>query len=129
MTGSCVILSFGSNFGDRKKNVADALKWFGTMASDCRFSSIYETPEVHGNGAAYMNAVALGTTSLDLGSLNKLAKTFELNNGRDDFHRSRGEVPIDIDVVMWDNETLRPMDFSCDFFQIGYREITDNVFA
>lgn len=129
MTGSCVILSFGSNFGDRKKNVADALKWFGTMASDCRFSSIYETPEVHGKGAAYMNAVALGTTSLDFGSLNKLAKTFELNNGRNDFHRSRGEVPIDIDVVMWDNETLRPKDFSCDFFQIGYREITDNVFA
>ena len=120
---SIVTLSFGSNHGDRMRNVAAAIGWFQTVATGCRVSSIYETPDVTGHGAPYMNAVASGCTELDYCALNRLAKDFEVEYGRDADCRKRGVVPIDIDIVIWKSETLRPLDFSREFFQIGYREI------
>ena len=80
---SIVTLSFGSNHGDRMRNVAAAIGWFQTVATGCRVSSIYETPDVTGHGAPYMNAVASGCTELDFCALNRLAKDFEVEYGRD----------------------------------------------
>lgn len=118
-----VILSFGSNCGDRTVNITNALKWFESVAADCHFSSIYETPEIHGYGGPYMNAVASGFTGYDFESLNRLAKIYEIENGRNESCRLQGRVPIDIDIVLWNNETLRPQDFAREFFQIGFHEI------
>lgn len=118
-----VVLSFGSNSGDRTANITDALEWFGSLASDCRFSSIYETPEIHGHGAPYMNAVASGSLDVDLCSFERLTKLYEVKKGRDTSCRLQGKVPIDIDIVIWNTDILRHNDFGCEFFQIGYREI------
>lgn len=124
-----VTVSFGSNFGDRTGNVARALKWFESIVCDCRISSIYETPEIHGIGKPYMNAVAVGTTMHDLESLTRLSKTYEIENGRSMSRRRNGEVPIDIDIVVCNSEILRPLDFSRSFFQIGFREVSSNYVA
>lgn len=118
-----VTLSFGSNSGKRVVNINNALKWFESVSIDCRFSSVYETPEIHGHGAPYMNAVASGFTGYDFDTLNRLAKVFEVKNGRDTTCRLQGIVPIDVDIVIWDKEIIRPKDFACEFFQIGYKEI------
>lgn len=118
-----VTLSFGSNSGDRVSNVFKALKWFESEAKDCCVSSIYETPEIHGHGAPYMNAVASGFIVADFDSFERQTKLYEVRNGRDTSSRLQGKVPIDIDIVMRNNEIIRPLDFVCDFFQIGYREI------
>lgn len=121
---SRITVSFGSNFGDRKKNVGNALRWFGSVAQECVLSSIYETPEIHGIGTPYMNAVATGVIKGDIEEVISMTKIFEKENGRDSDRRAKGEVPIDIDIVMRDSEILRPQDFSREFFQIGFREVT-----
>lgn len=121
-----VTVSFGSNYGDRRNNVENAQRWFSSIAEDCRHSSIYETPEIHGKGKPYMNAVASGAVRLDMGKLHELSKIFEAENGRDEERRKRGEVPIDVDIVLWNAETVRPADFAREFFQIGFREINKN---
>lgn len=118
-----VVLSFGSNCGDRIANIVNALEWFRSLAADCCLSSIYETPEIHGHGAPYMNAVASGYIVVDFDSFERQTKLYEVRNGRDTSSRLQGKVPIDIDIVMRDNEILRPLDFSCEFFQIGYKEL------
>ena len=48
---------------------------------------------------------------------------YSKENGRDEERRRRGEVPIDIDIVLWNAKTVRPADFAREFFQIGFREI------
>ncbi len=118
-----VVLSFGSNSGNRTANITDALEWFDSIATDCSFSSIYETPEIHGHGAPYMNAVASGFINVDFGSFERLSKLYEVKKGRDTSCRLQGKVPIDIDIVICDNDILRPLDFGCEFFQIGYKEL------
>ena len=72
-----------------------------------------------GTAAPYMNAVASGCTELDYCALNRLAKDFEVEYGRDADCRKRGVVPIDIDIVIWKSETLRPLDFSREFFRLA----------
>lgn len=118
-----VVLSFGSNSGNRTANITNALEWFGSIATDCRFSSIYETPEIHGHDASYMNAVASGMIGYDFFYFDRLTKLYEVKNGRDTSCRLQGKVPIDIDIVILGNDVLRPLDFECEFFQIGYKEI------
>lgn len=117
------IVSIGSNYRNRSQNVEKALKWIKDSFTHCRFSSIYETPEVHGAGSPYMNAVCIFETSCDLATLTERSKIYEERNGRTPETRKRGEVPIDIDIVVWNGEVLRSMDFSCNFFKIGYSEL------
>ena len=118
-----VCLSFGSNFNDRKKNVEEALREIGKSLSDFTVSGIYETPEVHGLGSSYFNAVATGYSSTMYEQFNSMLKEYELSCGRDSEARKRGEVVIDVDIVIWGDRVIRPKDFSREFFQIGYRQI------
>lgn len=118
-----VVLSFGSNCGDRSKNVEKALDWIKGISSGAVCSIIYETPEIHGIGAPYMNAVCRCHISYSLTQFLAITKEYETVNGRDSECRIRGEVPIDIDVVIWNDKIIRPKDYSCSFFQIGYKMI------
>lgn len=118
-----VVISLGSNCGPREENVQAATKYLGTLLTDMRASSIYETPEIHGLPRLYMNAVVVGNFSGDPDSLHEMCKIYEKENGRDEAARERGDVPIDLDIVMWNDEIIRPRDFSMEFFKIGYRQL------
>lgn len=118
-----VWLSFGSNCGDRRKMIEDALSWAAEILFPAESSHIYETPELHGQGAPYLNAVLKGNTSLTMEELNQKLKKYELEAGRDSECRKLGKVPIDIDIVIWENTIIREKDFSSQFFQIGYTSI------
>lgn len=120
---SKVVLSIGSNYSDREKNVAEALAWLGSILEGMKRSSIYETPDVAGHSANYFNAVAMGETSLSIEALDLSLKDYELRQGRDAEARRKGHVPVDIDIVIWNGEIKRPRDFRHDFFRIGFREI------
>lgn len=113
------ILSIGSNLEPRVMRIEDAVHWM-----ECHFhvensSSIYETPEIHGIGRPYMNMVMDITTADDYEDLQQAIKKFEISSGRDGEARLRGDVPIDIDIVVWNDEVLRPKDYSQSFFRIG----------
>lgn len=116
-------LSVGSNFGSKKDNVARALDWLRNTLVNTRCSSIYETPEIHGYGPSYFNAVIEGLTDMPLSKFNYTLKDYEIKSGRTPEAKERKEVIIDLDIVMWDSEVIRPEDFKRQFFQKGYQEI------
>ena len=118
-----VCFSLGSNFGDRKKNVLAGMDFLKSILTRFIISDIYETPEIHGKGKPYLNAVFQGETDKEYDVLNELLKSYEKGCGRDALARERGEVIIDIDIVKWDGKILRSEDFKREFFQIGYRKI------
>ena len=68
----------------------------------------------------YYNCVAEITTALDKGAFVALTKEIEKEMGRTEAMKAAGEVPIDIDVVVFDGITLRPSDFSADYFVRGF---------
>ena len=60
---------------------------------------------------------------LGVSQLNALLKQHEIAEGRTDEMRARKQVPIDIDIVIYDGEILRPNDYNQAFFQKGWKEI------
>ncbi|MDE6338577.1 MAG: hypothetical protein K2K97_02170, partial [Muribaculaceae bacterium] len=52
-----------------------------------------------------------------------ITKNYEKENGRNAEARKRGDVPIDIDIVVWNGEVVREHDFVCNFFRIGLRTL------
>ena len=102
-----------------------ALLWIEEILTDLKKSEVYETKAVHGFGPAYFNAVVFGNTELDYNRFNSIIKRYERDCGRTPDAKIRNEVIIDIDIVIWDGEIIRPTDFSREFFQIGYKEIKE----
>lgn len=119
-----VVLSLGSNCGNRHENVSAGIKWLETKLSDFKVSHLYATPDCLGSQKEYINAVASGTTTLSPNEIDILCKQFELSFGRDAQARKSNMVPIDIDLVIYGDEILRPRDYACDFFQIGFKSLS-----
>ena len=97
---------------------SEALTAFGFV----RTSDTYRTDGVgvKSAGMVYHNAVFELDTRLDAGSLNAALKQYEDDNGRD---RSTPVIPIDLDLVVYDGEVLRPGDFRHSYFLTGYRQL------
>lgn len=93
---------------------------------DGRNSPIYATPDCHGGQREYMNAVVAGTTFLAPEELERICKDYEIGSGRDSAARAAGNVPVDVDLVVYDGCVLRDKDFRCEFFLKGYRILLDN---
>lgn len=118
-----IIISIGSNTADRATRMDEALRWLGLQFPGLKTSSIYETPEYHGVYAPYFNCVAEAASDLSAEDIVCLFKNYELSQGRTPESKKSGQVPIDLDVVMFNNENLRPHETVRDYFLIGYRQL------
>lgn len=118
-----VVVSVGSNCGDRLQSVTRAIDWLKTVLIQVKVSDIYETPCATGGSAPYMNAVLQGFyqgTGIDF---EDLLKEKEREFGRTDKCREKGEVPVDIDLVICDGTVYKEWDFRQKFFKIGYSQL------
>lgn len=116
-------ISVGSNYSSGDKYVRKALIFLKESFADVRSSSVYMTPSVNPDDASvYYNAVVGcmidDNTSSDI--LQERLKTYESLAGRT--HDSK-KVIIDLDLVVFDGEIVRPVDFSRRYFSIGYEEL------
>ena len=58
--------------------------------------------------------------SQDMEELGALMKRWEREAGRIAHSKS---VPLDIDIVVFDGQVVRPRDFAQEYFKIGYRAL------
>lgn len=103
--------------------MTDAFAWLKKYISNIQTSHIYSTPPLNGIGDDYFNAVAMGQTMLSFDDINLLLKQFEKQAGRTPESKIKSQIPIDLDIVIYNNQIIRHNDFQQDFFQIGYRQI------
>ena len=126
-----VVLGIGSNCGDRVRNVEKAMDWLSTVLAVEEHSAIYETPCAKKIGRPYMNAVVSGKFEGTSDELDLILKNYEKEEGRDKRCRERGDVPIDIDIVIAEETIIKEWDYRQKFFQIGFSEINilmpDNI--
>lgn len=118
-----VVLSIGSNSQDKNIQMTQALKWLSYNLNNCYQSSIYSTPSINGMGDDYVNAVIIGETELELSELTHLMKQYEKDSGRTPESKFKASIPIDIDVVIFNNVIIKKKDYNFNFFQIGYKEL------
>lgn len=120
------VLAIGSNYGFRQANVSKALEWLGSHSKVIRTSGIYESPDCYGGGKKYMNSIVEIETGQEEEQLNLLFKEYEIQSGRDETRRKRGEVPVDIDIVMWGPEIRRMSDYNAQYFKKGYAALRNS---
>ncbi|MDE7153519.1 MAG: 2-amino-4-hydroxy-6-hydroxymethyldihydropteridine diphosphokinase [Muribaculaceae bacterium] len=122
-----IIVGIGSNTIDRWERVEKALHWLNEFTMSSKKSSIYHTkPEGKNAGSVnytYANAVFFALTPMAREDLEVKLKQYEVDNGRDERMKTFGIVPIDLDLVYFDEELIRPNEMARDYFRRGYEEI------
>ena len=121
------IISLGSNLcpSEAESNLSKAEIFLsGLFAADIIFSSHYSTPGVgSGKGKTYLNAVAVGHTSLTAEAIRTSLKDFELRTGRTPEVRALGIVPIDLDLLMLGDNVFKSKDLSQSYVLRGLNEL------
>ena len=121
------IISLGSNLcpSEAESNLTKAEIFLsGLFAADIIFSSHYSTPGVgSGEGKTYLNAVAIGHTSLSAEAIRTSLKDFELRTGRTPEVRALGIVPIDLDLLSLGDNVFKPKDLSQSYVLRGLNEL------
>ena len=111
-----IYLGLGSNLGDRRANLKEAIKQLKQVGFRVSaWSSVLESPALLPDNAdsswnlPYLNCVLVGETSFSLNKLLVEAKAIEAKMGRDlDAPRWSPRV-IDIDILFADKQTRIPL--------------------
>lgn len=107
-------LGFGTNLGDRKKNLSQALNTLNDRPdlAVLRTSSIYETePWGLADQPRFLNMVAEIATSIPPGELLERVKKLEQDMGREDGPRF-GPRLIDIDILLLEDQVVDEPDLT-----------------
>lgn len=79
--------------------------------------------QIYPSSSGYMNYVARCRFSQDYDAVHALTKSIEQELGRTPAMKASGIVPVDIDIVTWGSEIMRPSDFASAYFKTGLNEI------
>jgi 2-amino-4-hydroxy-6-hydroxymethyldihydropteridine diphosphokinase len=109
-----------------------AARLLKNMLSPISFSVAVET-EPDGNLAGcphFLNQVVIACSPLSMENLSACLKQMEKEIGRRPEDKSRGLIPIDIDLLQWNDTILKPDDLKRDYIQSAlqsYNSATGNI--
>ena len=110
-----VLLSIGTNT-DTCFNMKRAIDNLHACFPNIQFTSIIESAPC---GAIFkgpfLNILAYFETNMVKEEIQGRFKSIEKIMGRQSSHKAQGIVLIDIDLIQWDNEVLKPDDFKRDY--------------
>jgi 2-amino-4-hydroxy-6-hydroxymethyldihydropteridine diphosphokinase len=101
-----VYLSLGSNLGDRKANLTEAIRRLGTLGRVLKSSSLYETEPVDLTSQPwFLNCVVVVETAKMPRQLLKAILSLERSMGRRRLQK-KGPRNIDIDILLFGNSVV-----------------------
>lgn len=118
-----IVICIGSNSHDREWQMEHAIEWLRKQLSSTRISSIYNTQAENRRDPDYLNAVLEGHCKTDFETISKEVKEYETVCGRTPTSKLQGNIPMDLDIIMWNGEIMRPDDYKKTYFQIGWQEL------
>ncbi|MGM9859728.1 MAG: 2-amino-4-hydroxy-6-hydroxymethyldihydropteridine diphosphokinase [Muribaculaceae bacterium] len=125
MRHSC-FLCIGSNLPSRMRRLDCALKALASCVSIIDVSDSIESPDFSGIGANYLNITVQCSTDLSLDDLREAIRDIEIAHGRRDDSKASGRMPIDIDIVTFDDIIVSPCDFNRPYFSVCYRQLLNS---
>ena len=112
-----VIISLSTN-RYQKVNLSRARRCLEEILSNVRFTSEQWTEPVNTSRRdTYLNQLVSGSTPLDEESLNQQLKQIETGFGRTEAKRRLGIVPIDLDILQFDEERRHQRDWERRYVQ------------
>lgn len=118
------LISLGSNMACGVENMQLAIKLISQKAYSADFSAIYDTePEGEHRHAKYKNCVGKISTPESFDEWETFFKNTEKKMGRTPEMKIQGNVPIDLDIVIWNEEVKRPHDLNREYLRKGIAEL------
>ena len=105
-----VYLGLGSNLGDRRAHLVEAMRSLRARVHIEHLSSVYETePAYRGDQPRFLNMAIKGRTALSPTELLAFLKQIEQQMGRRPTGRY-GPRPIDVDILLYDQDVVSTED-------------------
>lgn len=121
-----VVLSLGSNLGDRKCNIERALEGLSERIDDLRCSPHYESAPMYvEDQPEFINAAAAGHTTLSPLALLKFCKQIESRIGRQTRSKN-GPREIDVDLIFYGSLQLRSTAWN---FELPHPSLAERLFV
>lgn len=118
------VICLGSNTPGRSKIISSVIVRLAELCAVVVKSDMYEAPDESGLGAPYLNVVLSIVPNLELESFKSVLKELERKHGRTMLSKSVGIMPLDADIIIWHGKIVDRYQYSREYFQIGYRQIT-----
>lgn len=114
-------LCLGSNF-NRHTRIDQARRALAFHFPTIRFGEEMETKAIGcGFLSPFSNQLAQFTTALSQEEIRSILKSIEKENGRLPEDKAQGIVKLDIDLLMYDDQILKPKDMEKDFIRQGMK--------
>lgn len=118
-----IVLGIGSN-EDGEKHLALAKRLLLSTFDSLKFSEVLTTTPVdYPRKSPFLNQVAIGQTEYDYEMVASFLKKVEKHLGRTVQKEKEYRIPIDIDLIQWDDRLLKPSDMERDYIQSGLNEL------
>ena len=112
-----ILISLASNH-EHEKNLSEARKALAQVLISPDYTpAIWTEPFGKKEGTPYLNQLVCAQTDLDIDELNCRLKEIEKAQGRDDEARRLGLVPIDLDLLLYDQQRFHQRDWQRPYIQ------------
>ena len=120
------IISIGSN-EHRTANVKKIMEVLTEYFPTIRFSTpqLTEPVDMPEDAKAFLNLIALFETDLEREALEAELKRFEVKLGRDHDDDEDGIIPMDLDIIEWNDEVYKPRDMVRPYVVAGLDELDE----
>lgn len=120
------IISIGSN-EHRTANVKKIMEVLTEHFPSIRFSTpqLTEPVDMPEDAKAFLNLIALFETDLEREALEAELKRFEVKLGRDHDDDEDGIIPMDLDIIEWNDEVYKPRDMVRPYVVAGLDELDE----
>lgn len=117
---STALISLGANTPDKQQRLQQAIATIERMATITARTPIYETPAEGSTAAApYANALLRIVTDSPYEELRATFKQREQEAGRTPQSKLQGIIPLDIDIIEWNNKVLKEQDMHYEYMKLG----------
>ena len=121
---SKVVIGLGSNWnGEEQIKAADKLlkNYFNKISFS---EGVYTEPIGMSQSNLFFNQVAIAYTSRSIEEVKIALKSMEKQLGRTPHSKQQGIIPIDIDLLQWNDQIFKPKDLEIAYIRQGIDAIS-----
>lgn len=117
-----IILALGSNV-NQEQNINRAMEYLRHTFGDIRFSEMLWNPAIGICSEDFLNVVAVATTHHPPATVNASLKYIEQQCGRTSNDKEQNLIPLDIDLLQYDNVRYHLSDWERGYIKLLMKQI------
>lgn len=116
------LISLGANTPDKHAVLVRTIERIKDLVLIQAQTPIYDTlAEGNTEAASYSNALLQIATDIDYATLRATFKSWEKEVGRNPQSKVQGIIPLDVDIISWNNHVLKERDMQFAYMQQGLK--------